>query len=492
MRSSEPDVRGGAAVSTAELALAMIDALDHPAIACDAAGRNWLASRAARELIGVSDELDPERAAWLSDEGDEGPRALGAPLRDALAGVPLAGAGLWLAVGDGEFTPVRCSAYTLRDRDGEAVGAMLTITPIAEQASGDNRLRDHASDLEVLDQVSTMLAEVQDFDQAASVICMVTTGVTGALAVLLWESSGAGLVLRYAEGAVADTALRVIGEHATPGAASALAGARSVIESLRFPAAEAAASTGTAWHQPLSTAGAVTGALSIVWSGPVDDVERLGMLIRSLATHAATALERATLLRRLNEAARTDPLTGVANRRTWEEAVDRELARGRRDGRPISMVLLDIDHFKAYNDRLGHPRGDQLLRQATAVWSAQLRMTDIFARVGGEEFAVLLPACSLGEAAVVAERLREVTPDGQTCSLGAVVWDGSSDADALYARADAALYRAKRGGRNRVEIEWPPVTGALSAGRAEEPARALPGERRLTSGARARLPSDRL
>jgi diguanylate cyclase (GGDEF)-like protein len=158
------------------------------------------------------------------------------------------------------------------------------------------------------------------------------------------------------------------------------------------------------------------------------------------------------LLARLHGLARTDALTGIANRRAWDEEMPRELSRARRSGEPLSVVLLDLDHFKAFNDSRGHQAGDQLLKEAAAVWTEQIRDGDFLARYGGEEFALLLPACPTDAAHAVTERLRCVVPDGQTCSLGIATWDGAESPRALIHRADGALYEAKLTGRDRVMV----------------------------------------
>jgi diguanylate cyclase (GGDEF)-like protein len=166
------------------------------------------------------------------------------------------------------------------------------------------------------------------------------------------------------------------------------------------------------------------------------------------------------LYREVGRLARTDGLTGVANRRAWDDELPRELARSARSGRQLCVALLDLDHFKAYNDRNGHQAGDRLLKEAAAAWQGKLRKTDLLARYGGEEFAVLLPDCGLENAMQIAEHLRIARPE-VTCSLGVADWDGREDATELVARADRALYAAKAAGRNR-SFAAPGATAALT------------------------------
>jgi len=183
----------------------------------------------------------------------------------------------------------------------------------------------------------------------------------------------------------------------------------------------------------------------------VEDLERqarsaMGML----AAETAMTIERAYLLARLEASARTDDLTGLLNRRAWEEELPREMARARRANHPLCVVMLDLDFFKLFNDQSGHQGGDRLLKQSTAAWVGQLRTSDILARYGGEEFAIALPSCSLADAKVIVERLRVAMPSGQTVSAGVACWNGRESAEELVGRADAALYEAKRTGRDRL------------------------------------------
>jgi diguanylate cyclase (GGDEF)-like protein len=171
-------------------------------------------------------------------------------------------------------------------------------------------------------------------------------------------------------------------------------------------------------------------------------VLRMSWLVRRVEEQAAE----------LSRAARTDALTGAPNRRAWDEQIAIELARAKRTGAPVSVAMLDLDHFKAYNDRHGHPAGDRLLRAVTDAWRAQLRTIDVLARYGGEEFGLILPGCGVDLAAAIVERLRLATPGGESSSAGVAAWDGIECADTLLARTDQALYAAKHAGRDRTVV----------------------------------------
>lgn len=153
----------------------------------------------------------------------------------------------------------------------------------------------------------------------------------------------------------------------------------------------------------------------------------------------------------LTRLASADPLTGLPNRRYWEREINRLLAFSARAQQPICVAMLDLDHFKRFNDLNGHAAGDDLLNDCGQAWPDHLRATDLLARIGGEEFALALPNCAAGEAEQIIERLRAVTPRGQSFSCGLAVWDGTESHRALLARADRALYEAKRAGRQRTQ-----------------------------------------
>jgi diguanylate cyclase (GGDEF)-like protein len=153
---------------------------------------------------------------------------------------------------------------------------------------------------------------------------------------------------------------------------------------------------------------------------------------------------------KVRELAVTDELTGLPNRRAWNTELPRTIERVRRTGDPMSVAILDLDHFKQFNDAYGHLAGDRMLKEAAAAWQEQLRTVDHLARYGGEEFVVLLPHATTEQAREVIDRMRLATPLGQTVSAGVATWDGSETSDELTARADRALYQAKDAGRNQI------------------------------------------
>ena len=187
------------------------------------------------------------------------------------------------------------------------------------------------------------------------------------------------------------------------------------------------------------------------------------LLAQRMRANNFTIEENARLRRRLEHDATVDALTGLRNRRWLDLSMVRMARRHCHAGDPLSVVMIDVDHFKRFNDTYGHAAGDAVLRSVAEVIVTELRPTDAAARFGGEEFIVILPNTPVGGAVAAANRLRlaiaatEVTADdgrrlpAVTISAGAAELGRDPDADEVIKRADAALYRAKHRGRNRVE-----------------------------------------
>ncbi len=342
------------------------------------------------------------------------------------------------------------------------VGSILVAGVLVDALAG--RLRREmigsarrAANLEAVGEVARQLATQSDGSAVGWAICSAAVRTAQASAAVLWRPTSGGEALQATAAAGAQVQGVTI-PFVTPGSGaiqaftsagdrfSLLRGATPAQElSPRFEASAAL------WEPVLKDEGAAVAVLAVYWR---DRLERLGdetrRAIRLLALEAAIAIQRGELLGRLEEAARTDDLTGVLNRRGWGEELGREMSRADRNGEPLCVAILDLDRFKQYNDALGHQAGDRFLRQMAGAWSASLRNGDILARYGGEEFALALPETTLEESQRMLERLRESLPEGQTCSAGVCLWDGEESAESLTARADTALYAAKRAGRDRI------------------------------------------
>lgn len=189
--------------------------------------------------------------------------------------------------------------------------------------------------------------------------------------------------------------------------------------------------------------------------------EQVFMVVRDVTADYALRRDRDEALERAEKARReadTDALTGLANRRFAMAELDRAVVANRRDGKPLSIVVFDIDHFKSVNDRFGHPAGDRVIALVGKIAKRQARELDTVGRIGGEEFLWIMPGADSTEALRAAERLRWAVEAGTlsaptpsiTISAGHAQIERGDAALIFFARADTALYEAKRGGRNRV------------------------------------------
>ena len=313
---------------------------------------------------------------------------------------------------------------------------------------------------EQIEIVGTAVRTILRQEDGAAAIVAAAQQITGAASVTLWQPDGHGDVV--CTSAVPDSLMGLRTEVGGSGAvARCLASGRPVqIDEEPHPGLDrhllrsARETTGLRLSAgeavPIIDAGRCLGVLGLAWEPGQEGLGRNRAMLELLAAETALALAHQALLIDLERLSLTDTLTGVANRRAWELAVGQGLPRALRENTPLSFLLIDLDHFKAFNDEHGHAHGDQFLKAATQAWSNRLRRTDLLCRWGGEEFVVMLLNCDLARARTVADELRSGMPEPMTCSIGVAQWDREETVEELMNRADACLYKAKATGRDRV------------------------------------------
>jgi diguanylate cyclase (GGDEF)-like protein len=327
---------------------------------------------------------------------------------------------------------------------------------VREKRAQTRVARDHERTIAAVSRVSRTLTAESD---SRAEICSATLEVAGASFAAIWELDCSGdLVLTGQAGPeLGRNRFRLDGEP------SGTVRAFSSGERYLVPDAVGDSSlpqdevqrTGviSMLFEPIVRNNEPIGVLSVGWTERVASLDELTtQAVMLLSIEAGVAIERADLVTRLSNLAETDELTGLPNRRAWDETIRRAVGYSARTGRTLCVALVDLDRFKDFNDRNGHQAGDRLLKSSAAAWRTALRAGDTLARYGGEEFAIALPSCGAAEAAVVLERLRALTPDGQTCSVGLAELAAGENAADLVARADEALYSAKRGGRDALVV----------------------------------------
>jgi diguanylate cyclase (GGDEF)-like protein len=410
-------------------------------------GQSWM----SRVPLWISDIRSDGNLVRLAEGRADGIRSTAAlPLRDA--GMPVA--------------VVVFVSRTVREPEPGLVRLLEVfaghITQFVRRREAEGRAAEQAEDLKTLSAVAHELAAQSDLYGARMTLTRAVRDVTAASSVVLWEPTAAGDELEVTAASGAGLQGMTV-SLAVPSVLGDVFHTRDLVF-----VADVAGDPRIAlrWHEltnarsgawvPVIQDGRSLGVLLVGWDTQRSTLpEREEELLRLLAAEAAITVHRTDLLARLESTARTDPLTGLPNRRVWDEDLERELARARRHGGALCLAMLDLDRFKAFNDRYGHQAGDQLLAAAAMAWRHALRATDTIARYGGEEFAVLLPHSDEEGALVVIERLLEVVPLGQTASAGISSWDGTETAAELLARADVALYAAKNAGRARALLATP-------------------------------------
>ena len=358
---------------------------------------------------------------------------------------------LWICVAPIVGFTVQSLVRQLRDRATEAARRAGELMVSQEET------RKLVVSMAAVTEATREIARTTDSRVAREVICSAACTITGARFAKLMERDDAGdLVMTANYGLQGAPPLKLSLEDETSGAGTAFISKKPVfVEDARGHAEVSQrvvqATGAVSMHfEPVLRNEQTVAVLAVGWNRKIDGTGRIAASMRMLAAETAMALERSDLLARLEASARTDELTGLLNRRAWDEQLPREMARARRQSDPLCVAMLDLDFFKNYNDERGHQSGDRLLKQSAAAWANELRASDTLARYGGEEFTVALPGCTLANATTIVERLRAAMPAEQTVSAGIACWNGRESAEELVGRADAALYEAKRTGRDRL------------------------------------------
>jgi diguanylate cyclase (GGDEF)-like protein len=304
----------------------------------------------------------------------------------------------------------------------------------------------------MIEQVGAVVHNLFTSTDVRSDLCAATLRVAGASAAILLEPAPSASAVRVtAEAGVAcsmlDTTLpagSTLGQVLADGRRRML----SRVDPERLTALEMWEAGGfpdTVLYQPLLRGGSEpVGMLVVGWQEVLTEAASHVSAVSLLTHEAALLLSRADQFAHLTGIATTDALTGLPNRRAWDARVEQAILESER----VAIAIFDLDNFKQFNDTHGHLAGDSVLRATAAAWSQHLRDGDLLARLGGEEFGLLLSGCGESTAVEVIERLRSAVTHQQTCSAGLAVQRRTEAVESVIGRADVALYAAKRAGRD--------------------------------------------
>jgi len=423
-------------------------------------GRPLRVNRALGEMLGYAQSELLARRREITHPDDVGLEA--EQTRRMLAGeIPSYSLEKRYLRADGSILFAQVSASLARHGDGRPMHLIFHIQDIGRLKQHEARLRIQAREQEALTEVATLVASEPS---PRAVFAVAAERIAGLL------DADYGIVVRLEH----EVTARIVGawsaDHIpTPelGVTLPLDGCTATATALRTgrtallagdaldAGAEVQAQRGLS--EPIKVNGQLWGAVSVGWereSAPdPDEADRLARFahLASLAVTGAEAREQ------LSKLASTDHLTGLLNRRAFSDRLEHDVARARRHGRPMSLAVFDLDHFKLVNDTYGHPMGDRVLAEFAGRLMNERRDGDIIARVGGEEFAWIMPDADVAGAELCAERARRAIADtafpgvgNLTTSIGVCALDDADNGQQLFRQADLALYWAKSGGRNAV------------------------------------------
>jgi diguanylate cyclase (GGDEF)-like protein len=400
-----------------------------------------------------------ERAPRLCNDVGRDPVYAELPMQQRVGARAYLGAPLELSDGTrvGSLAALRHSAEAFTDADGQLFAMLARVLASELERESNQRdlrrfnrlLRDQARGMGAIGSVAHALA---GGDDARRAVCEAACEAADAPVAFLLEPRGREFVSTAMAGVdIAPVTIQARGE--VRGRAFTAKKAYFVGDARDHPALAAplveATGARSAVFEPVLRDGQVAGVLIAIWQEPVEALpDGPAGVLQLLAAQAAVAIEHAALRARMDTMALSDPLTGLATRRVWDEELPRELARARRGDAPLTVAILDIDHMTAFNMLRGEREGDHLIKETAARWRTQLREVDLLARLDGTEFGVLLPGCGLSEACEVLDRIRAATPRSQTASAGVARWDAEEPVELLLRRCHEALATAKESGRN--------------------------------------------
>jgi diguanylate cyclase (GGDEF)-like protein/PAS domain S-box-containing protein len=364
---------------------------------------------------------------------------------------------------DGSAVTVLAQQGALRLPGGGPTGSVWTFTDIGHRAAGEAEARGQADEWHARADEETALQRTARAIASEAAPEAVFALVAEEAARLL--EADAGAVISFDGRAPETTAWWVDGSRTGPAAPRSLDGCEALT---RLRRSGGAARDDDCVAAPVRVGGRLFGAVVVLASDGV--AERGESVLNRFGELAALAVVAAEARRRLADRAATDPLTGLANHRTFHETLRVEVERARRNERDLALVVFDLDHFKRVNDLLGHQAGDRVLAEVGRRLQAQARTGETLARIGGEEFAWILPDTDGFEAWHAAERAREAiatVPFAEagsfTVSTGVCDLEQAADAQELLRLGDGALYWAKAHGRNTTVRYLPKVVKELSA-----------------------------
>ena len=355
---------------------------------------------------------------------------------------------------DGVEFPVEVTISALPLGDGYLFNAFLH--DISERKKAEREAAEYTASLEAIEEATRQIARGVDPRTVRRAICEGARKAADAMLVMLFEPSpdGRGLIASASAGA-GDQRISLPFTGPRSAAAAAFTSGEPVLvldlESHRGLERELAGPLGAVsglW-QPVNRGGTTVAVLAVLWRDRLTELPtRVVSVMGLLAEGAVIAIARSEVLQRLEDIARIDVPTGLPNHRAWDEALERELARARREQRSLAIALINIDHYKDYVEAQGPSSTDRLLKELTSAWTHQLRPTDVLARYSDGQFALALPDCAADDASHLLRRLRGATRGAESCSMGVVTWDREETADQLMTRAWTVLRELERGKRD--------------------------------------------